>query len=201
MFSRNLVRFTLSISFFVSLLFTSLLFTSLIMISPVFATSQLQESLQNNQFNFIKNQGQRNENVAYYTRALDGAVFVTKKGELVYSLPKKTEHGTANWSFKETFKSQKGLSIDQSNEKQFVSELPLGQLTSDIHVKLKSEKNNVEKLFYLSAGADVANIKVLLEGINGSHINKLGQLVLETGLGPVTFTKPVAFQMQAIRKN
>jgi len=36
---------------------------------------------------FIENQGQVNKQVAYYAKTFGGTVFVTKKGQLVYSLP------------------------------------------------------------------------------------------------------------------
>lgn len=37
---------------------------------------------------FIANQGQADEKVSFYAHTFGGTVFVTRKGELVYSLPK-----------------------------------------------------------------------------------------------------------------
>ena len=186
------------------LLSTSLLSVfifSIFIASPVFASIQIQKVQSKAHLPFIKNQGQKDAKVAYYTNAMGGSFFVTQQGELVYSLPKETKQGTVSWAFKESFITSKTLKPNQTGNKQFVSSLSLGKIAPGIHVKLKTKKNNIEKLFYLSAGAEVANIKVALEGIEGSHLNEAGQLVLETGLGPVAFTKPVAFQMQGDKKS
>lgn len=43
------------------------------------------------QIPFITNQGQMDEQVKYYASTFGGTVFITKHGEIVYSLPKKTE--------------------------------------------------------------------------------------------------------------
>ena len=120
---------------------------------------------------------------------------------MVYSLRITTKQGTVGWTFKEKFITSNNLTPNQKGDKQFVRSLSLGQIAPGIHVKLESKGNNVEKLFYLSAGADVKNIKVALNGIEGSQLNNEGQLVLETGLGNVAFTKPVAFQCMMTKRN
>ena len=74
--------------------FTSLiatLFLSVFMISSVYASTQSQNSQSKVDLPFIKNQGQKISEVAYYANALGGTVFVTQQGELVYSLPKKSK--------------------------------------------------------------------------------------------------------------
>ena len=99
----------------------------------------------------------------------------------------------------------------------------LGEVYNGIELKLKAYGNNVEKLFYVKPGANPDQIKINLSGIqppespsissmketgvcpplagvggglgaSGLWINEQGQLVAETELGPVTFTKPVAYQ-------
>jgi hypothetical protein len=37
---------------------------------------------------FIANQGQINEDASFYARTFGGTVFITRKGEIVYSLPR-----------------------------------------------------------------------------------------------------------------
>jgi hypothetical protein len=51
----------------------------------------------------------------------------------------------------------------------------------------------VEKLFYVKPGADPDTIKVKVEG-GSISVNDKGELEVETGLGVVRFTKPVAYQ-------
>ncbi|BBO18390.1 conserved hypothetical protein [Candidatus Brocadia pituitae] len=45
------------------------------------------------QMPFIANEGQLDERVAFYARTFGGMVFVTKDGEIVYSLPAGREEG------------------------------------------------------------------------------------------------------------
>ncbi|OOP54934.1 MAG: hypothetical protein AYP45_17610, partial [Candidatus Brocadia carolinensis] len=53
---------------------------------------------------------------------------------------------------------------------------------------------NVEKLFCVRPGANADQIKIQLSGARALRVNKDGQLEAETELGPVKFTKPVAYQ-------
>jgi len=82
----------------------------------------------------------------------------------------------------------------------------LGEVYDGIELKLKAYGNNVEKLFCVKPGANPAQIKIRLSGINpqkfplnkggwrGLSVNEHGELELETALGSVKFTKPVAYQ-------
>ena len=168
--------------------------------SPVFAKSQLQSALDKQSLPFVQNQGQKDPRVAYYARAMGGAVFVTQQGELVYSLPKETKQGVSSWAFKETFLSEEALKPMQVGNGELATSLSLGNVAPGINIRLESRGDNVEKLFYLSPGKDVKAIKVKLQGIESSFVNEAGQLVLSTELGLIVFTKPVAFQMQGDKK-
>lgn len=82
----------------------------------------------------------------------------------------------------------------------------LGEVYDGIELKLKAYGNNVEKLFCVKPGADPSQIKVRLSGVNpskfplnkggqrGLSVNEHDELEVETELGPVKFTKPVAYQ-------
>ncbi|MDH5231611.1 MAG: PKD domain-containing protein [Gammaproteobacteria bacterium] len=185
--------------------------------SPVLAGLQaavspeiVQQQLQRSSFPFIKNQGQQHKDVAFYATVPSGAVFVDKKGALVYSL----RNNKAGWAFKENFSarvltpkiSQRSqLKLQQATTKSMqhittANTLNLGEISQGVRVELQARNNNVEKLFYVSPGANPADIQVKLEGINASHINAQGELVLETGLGAISFTKPVAFQNRQGKK-
>jgi hypothetical protein len=69
----------------------------------------------------------------------------------------------------------------------------LGEVYNGIEVKLRAYGSNVEKLFYVKPGADPLTIKVKVEGGKVS-VNEKGELEVETDLGVVKFTKPVAYQ-------
>ena len=91
----------------------------------------------------------------------------------------------------------------------------LGEVYGGIELKLKAYGSNVEKLFCVKPGADPEGIKIRLSGVKDCgaqnaecgienpksefqnpklQINKSGELVAETELGTVKFTKPIAYQ-------
>ncbi len=91
----------------------------------------------------------------------------------------------------------------------------MGEVYKGIGLKLKAYGNNVEKLFTVKPGASPERIKIRLDGLKECgvrsaecgvenskfkiqnstlQINDAGELVAETELGPVKFTKPVAYQ-------
>ncbi|BBO18391.1 conserved hypothetical protein [Candidatus Brocadia pituitae] len=92
----------------------------------------------------------------------------------------------------------------------------LGEIYDGIELKLKAHGNNVEKLLYVKPGAVPEQIKISLSdmrdcGVQNAEcetanpksefqnlklqVNEHGELVAETELGPVKFTKPIAYQM------
>ena len=70
----------------------------------------------------------------------------------------------------------------------------LGEVYKGIDLKLKAYGKNVEKIFTVNPGADPKAINLKIEGANSLNINDKGELEVETGLGPVSFAKPLAYQ-------
>ncbi len=70
----------------------------------------------------------------------------------------------------------------------------MGEVYDGIGLRLKAYGNNVEKLFTVTPDANPEAIKVGLSGATALRVNEDGQLEAETELGPVKFTKPVAYQ-------
>ncbi|MEW6655393.1 MAG: SBBP repeat-containing protein [Aquificota bacterium] len=70
----------------------------------------------------------------------------------------------------------------------------LGEVYEGIKVELKAYGNNVEKLFYVSPGADPSKIRLELDGVKSAQVKESGELLLKTELGEIVFTKPVAYQ-------
>ena len=164
---------------------------------------------------FIENKGQiKDENVKYYAKTFGGAVFVTKEGKLVYSLPKfETKEKVKGWVIKESLVGtsisnvkgeQKAVTKvsyfkgkDPSNWKRGISTynlISLGEVYKGIELKVKAYGKNVEKLFYVKAGANSESIRIKIEGAKSLKVNENGELEVETGLGVIKFTKPVAYQ-------
>ena len=199
------------------------------------------------QLPFIRNEEQMDDAVAFFANTFQGGVFVTKRGELVYSLKEwrdeaqagksitgeEKEHGgdTSGLSnpagigqevalekakrivLKEEFIHGKVENItgegktatavscfkgnDPSRWKSNISAydvVSLGEVYQGVELKLKAYGNNIEKLFYVKPDAGTEQINIGLSGAKSLAVNNEGQLEVETGLGTVRFTKPVAYQ-------
>jgi len=175
---------------------------------------------------FVSNSGQVDPEVAYYAATFAGTVYVTKKGEIVYSLPapkdpEKTSRPGAQDSLKATGKSwsmterpvggKTRVTAERSAEAQvsyFIGKDPnrwrsgiathetvgLGEVWPGVRLSLQAHGNNVEKLFTVAPGADPSRIRMRVAGVRSLRVNEAGALVASTGLGEVTFTRPVAYQ-------
>ncbi len=214
------------------------------------------------QMPFIANNGQVDEQVKFYAKTFGGTVFVTKDGEIVYSLPKseKAENGrhkeptqislngsigsiglnrlscfeecssintfysylnsvspsnanSRSIALKETIVGAKigGIAGEQpsvtkvsyfkgNDKSKWQTNIPtfntvnLGEVCEGIGLSLKAYGDNVEKLFCVKPGASPAFIKVQIDGGTSLRVNQEGQLEADTELGPVKFTRPIAYQ-------
>src|SRR3972149_3928885 len=70
----------------------------------------------------------------------------------------------------------------------------MGEVYEGIDLRLKAYGNNVEKLFTVKPDANHETIRIRLDGAQELTVSKSGELVAETELGAVKFTKPVAYQ-------
>ena len=70
----------------------------------------------------------------------------------------------------------------------------LGEVYKGIELRLKAYGDNVEKLFCVKPGASPECIKVQLDGSKSLRVNQDGQLEVDTELGQVKFTRPIAYQ-------
>lgn len=179
---------------------------------------------------FVANQGQVHEDVLYYAKTFGGTLFVTTKGELVYSLPKneggndlvqhkkeladleKINRKTSIGVIKECLvngevEAIEGVEASETKISYFAGDdssqyrggiptygvVSLGEVYPGVEMRLKAYGNNVEKLFYVAPGGETSSIALRVEGGN-LMVNDQGELEVETKLGAVKFTKPVAYQ-------
>lgn len=184
--------------------------------TPVLSPQALAKKMAVVRVPFIENKGQiANGDVQFYAQTFAGTLFVTKKNYLVYSLPQKNhKNAGAVWVFRESFvgrqetrprgehKSPVQVSYYKGNDPQaWQKQVPtfdgisLGALYPGVRVSLKAAGNNVEKLFYLSPGAEPDAIKINVAGVQGISINAQQQLVLDTPLGDILFSAPIAYQV------
>ena len=205
-------------------------------------TSDQKEKINSISSPFVKNEGQKDEKVAYYADVNGGTLFVTKEGEMVYSFIK-YEQPTNNGrdadlsrlknqmtdpknikdnlpkpiggiAIKETLIDAKKIGEIKPEEEQITKmnfflgndeekwrtdvktykTINMGEVYDGINLKLDRKGNNVEKLFFVSPGADPGKIKMKMEGADEISINpETKQLEAKTELGTIAFTSPVAY--------
>ncbi|MEK7698794.1 MAG: SBBP repeat-containing protein [Planctomycetota bacterium] len=169
-------------------------------------TEEVIQKAQGIQLPFIANDDQMDEEVAFFTNTFQGGVFVTKRGELVYSLFKRVvlkeefidgKVGNITGEGKTTTKVSCFKGSDPARWKSNISAyevVSLGEVYQGIELKLKAYGNNIEKLFYVKPDTGTEQIKIGLSGASSLRVNEEGQLEAKTELGTVKFTKPVAYQ-------
>lgn len=164
---------------------------------------------------FVENQGQITAGrVRYYARTFGGTVFISEDGSLVYSLPVgRPDASAGGWAFRERLVGAQRVR-PRGEERAAVAvnrfvgsdpatwrrglpvydEVSLGQPYPGIELRLRAGGGSVEKLFVVDPGADPETIRLRVDGVDGLTVDDDGRLVLATGLGPVRFTRPVAYQ-------
>lgn len=177
------------------------------------------------QLPFIANEGQvANSDVNYYSRTFAGTVYVTDDS-IVYAFAHGssanllevhavTDSGVA---IVETFDGKisgidvEGLKPGRAEVNSYIGAeqnwrsniatfegVTFGEVWDGITVDLNSYGKNVEKIFRIAPEADVSDILILVQGAEGLQIQSIdGTLLIETELGPITMTKPVAYQLIA----
>lgn len=72
-----------------------------------------------------------------------------------------------------------------------------GEIYEGIALEVRATGNNVEKIFTVAPGADPARIALRLGGVESLSITPAGELEALTLLGPVRFSAPAAYQLNA----
>ena len=194
------------------------------------------------QIPFIENQGQvKDKSVRFYANTFAGTVFITDKGEIVYSLIKAEDEKLKNADSQplslstsklsdsiskavalreslvysnqkpddraQNIDKIKGINKSEAKVNYFKGtkenwradistwqEVSLGEVYKGVELKLRAYGKNVEKLFTVHPEGSVSDIKLMLEGAKGFSVNKDGELEIETELGTIKYTKPIAYQ-------
>ena len=158
---------------------------------------------------WVQNKGQWDERALFSAPGYFGTTWITKDGQLVHTAVK----GKESWVISERWVGGKVKAITPEEElptkvSYFVGNDPskhktnlptyryvsLGEVWSGIEVKLKATQKTVEKLFYVKPGADPSKIVVEVDGAKGLKLSKDGEIIIQTGLGDLKLSKPVAWQ-------
>jgi hypothetical protein len=166
---------------------------------------------------FIANKGQVDKQVAFQANTFGGTIFVTHTGEIVYSLPTdaaKGTHGKASGLVvRERLKGAKPAQVkgfgkpdgtanyfigkDKADWKRNIpafATISLGEMYQGIELRLRAYGENVEKLFHVRPGGDYKKIQVNMEGADSLRVLDSGELEVQSPIGSVRFTSPVAYQ-------
>jgi muconolactone delta-isomerase len=158
---------------------------------------------------WVKNEGQWDEETLFSAPGYFGTTWITKDGQLVHVAVK----GKDNWVISERWVGGKVQAITPKEElptrvsffvgndpSKHKTNLPtyryisLGEVWSGVEVKLKATQKTVEKLFYVKPGADPSKIVVEVDGAEGLRLSKDGEIIIQTGLGELKLSKPIAWQ-------
>jgi hypothetical protein len=166
---------------------------------------------------FVPNAGQFDSRVAFRAATFAGTAYVSRDGQLVYALPPRSDQaGLPAWSLVEHFQGRRATPVGltaASPRVAFITglngeansrrrDLPtwravsLGEIWPGVQVSLRAENRNVEKIFEVAPGASPTAIRVAVRGALALNLGAGGSLVASTGLGPVQFAAPIAYQMQ-----
>ena len=176
---------------------------------------------------FIANEGQIHKDASFYVKTFGGTLYVTEKGEMIYSLPKKSKISAAGsenvgtdkpridtWVLKESLVGSHPLTpegVDRADTEisyfrgkdpaKWRSHIPtynrlsLGRIYNGITLSLKAYGKNVEKIFTVLPGGKVGDIRVKIDGTEAITVAQKGDLEVQTGLGLVRFSAPLAYQV------
>ncbi|MBI3250186.1 MAG: SBBP repeat-containing protein [Deltaproteobacteria bacterium] len=163
---------------------------------------------------FVANQGQYAEDVAFSAPAFGGTIFVTTKGKLVYRLPHDSnpqmrqalilseellggKPATVQGREPSPMKVHYFLGNEPTqwrHDTPTYRQVSLGEVYDGVTVRLKAYDRTVEKLFVVQPSARAEQIRLRVTGGKALHVNTQGELEVETALGNVRFSKPVAYQ-------
>jgi hypothetical protein len=166
---------------------------------------------------FIANAGQTDPRVGFYAQTFAGKVFVTRSGEMVYSLPP-SQSGGRGWTLVERFERGRPRPVgvapgsghvsyiktrhgeSETSDANTFGGLAMGEVFPGVRVELRAHGRTVEKIYTLAPGADPARIRMSLDGANALRLEPDGGLLVATGNGPVRFSAPLAWQEKEGRR-
>ncbi|HEY3275420.1 MAG TPA: SBBP repeat-containing protein [Syntrophorhabdaceae bacterium] len=156
---------------------------------------------------FIANEGQVDKGVSFYARTFAGTVFVGRDGVIQYAFgagsaitEEAVREGTVPSCPRgvdpSSTKIGSFLGNDPSRWKGHITayeSIALGEIQKGVTLSLKAHGDNVEKLFTVSPGAS-PSFSMKLSHIERMNLTESGELEVTTGEGSFFFSKPVAFQ-------
>ncbi len=168
--------------------------------------------------------------VRFYAQTFAGVVYVTSDGELVYALPKRDSRGrdggdavSLAWSAGCVLRerlvgagpvSPKGevsvatrVSYLRGNDPArwrtgiaAYEVVSLGEVLPGVTMAVRAWAGSVEKTITIWPGGSIDDVRLTLDGALDLLVNGAGELEIETALGVVRFSRPLAYQERAGRR-
>jgi large repetitive protein len=182
--------------------------------TSVYSNSSVNSQVMNTEIPFIENHGQRDPSIKYYANTFYGTAYVTQDS-ITHSIQNKDNQTlTVNEQFLDAngnviILNPKAEERSQTPVSYFLGNNPeewqtgldtwnlvnLGEIYPGITVKLKANGENIEKLFFVSPGANPDDIRILVRGVDALSIDSEGKLILEPiNFSNISMTKPTAYQ-------
>ncbi|HEY7113260.1 MAG TPA: hypothetical protein VIA45_10050, partial [Thermoanaerobaculia bacterium] len=153
---------------------------------------------------FTANHGRFDRQVAFLAASSTETVFVTREGRLVHALP--------GWTVVESFSGGRANvrpgPLSPTRVSRFAGGAPagapaaeatyesvsLGTVWPGVRLSVKAGPHDMEKIFRVAAGSTADAISVRLDGVSDLRVAADGSLVAGTGIGPIVFSAPIAYQ-------
>ncbi|MEA1874036.1 MAG: T9SS type A sorting domain-containing protein [Bacteroidota bacterium] len=159
---------------------------------------------------FFENQGEYPNEVSYYAKTWFGNLFINHNNEMVYSLPSAFKKESNSLAFIERLIDAKNAKIYGENgetgkfhlfkngiethsEKANYESIRMEGIYEGIDLQLKMQRDNIEKIFIVEPNANHNQIRIAMDGVKSIAIDE-NQMQVETALGDIHFTAPIAFQ-------
>jgi hypothetical protein len=169
-------------------------------------THTVKQKIHSARLPFIENLGQiKQPGILYYADTLKGRVLVDHHGRIHYDSGIRSLIEIPNAILparvkgKDRSQAQINYLIGSDPEKHkkdipAFNQLDFGAVWPGISVRLQARVGNIEKIFHVAPHTDPSAISLGFENALSVTITPEGQLVVNTAAGPVTFTRPRAFQ-------
>lgn len=187
------------------ILFTILILVALGIPSTDPPLPQKKAALQRLPIPFVEHQGRPERFVA---QTPGGSTAITMDGRIVYALADKSGKacllketpvgGTEDMSPQGRDRLKAKATVFHGKEQKktlaMYGSVDVGSIARGVDLTVRAAGSNVEKLFTVHPGADAGAIRVHLEG-GSLSVSDTGELDVMTGQGKVSFTAPLAYQM------
>ncbi len=165
---------------------------------------------------FVRNLGEKNDHVLFYSNLPGSTFYLENNGTLTYDFQINKKRGLA---IKENILTDKAINptgLEKSNAQINIfkgndstkwhknipayNSISFGEIYNNILMTMAKKDSQVEKIFTVLPQGDASQIKIRIAGVDGLSVNGNNELTLENKFGDIKFSKPVAWQETGAKK-